>query len=183
MACSAFFKVEVIPASDWSSVNAWAFWPKLAASLACFACCAVMFEPDAGVALAAPPMIVFSVWLMALQAAVPVAGPVVLAADPAGLADGLAAALVSCAPPLLLQPATAAAAIATAPMASFFLITCSPSGPARLPVSRSRGLPVADPSRLSTISDECLAFCAHLHRLASAARESGQHRLKQMRTG
>ena len=79
-----------------------------------------MVWPAAGVALAAPPMIVFSVELMALQAAVPVAGPVVAAGD------GVLAALVSCALPPLLQPATAAAASAIAPMASFFLIVCSP---------------------------------------------------------
>ena len=57
------------------------------------------------------------------------AGPVVAAGV------GLLAALVSCALPPLLQPATAAAASAIAPMASFFLIVCSPSGPADLPLS------------------------------------------------
>src|ERR1700727_3330148 len=128
LTCSACFRVVVIPCCDWSSVKAWAFWPRLTASLACIACCLVW--PAAGVALAAPPMIVFSVELMALQAAVPVAGPVVAAGD------GVLAALVSCAlPPLLLQPGTAAAASAIAPMASFFLIVCSPSGPAALPAA------------------------------------------------
>jgi hypothetical protein len=116
-----------------------------------------MFEPAAGVAPAALSMIVFRVWLMELQAAVPVAGPVVLLADGAGLL----AALVSCALPLLLQPATAAAAIATAPIASFFLIACSSSGPA--------GVPGADPSRYSTLSDDYFTFCVHPRWLMSAA--------------
>src|ERR1700684_3703388 len=116
-------------------------------------------------------MIVFSVELIALQAAVPVAGPVVAAGV------GLLAALVSCAlPPLLLQPATAAAASAIAPMASFFLIVCSPSGPADLPASAGvgwylLGSPGADPSRLGTMSDVCLAFCVHLPRLSSGGND------------
>jgi hypothetical protein len=81
-------------------------------------------------------MIVFSVELMALQAAVPVAGPVVAAGDAVLAAgDAVLAALVSCVLPPLLQPATAAAASAIAPMASFFLIVCSPSGPADLPAA------------------------------------------------
>jgi hypothetical protein len=67
-------------------------------------------------------MIEFSAWLIASQAAVPVAGPVLLAS---GLLVGLLAALVSCVPPLL-HPVTAAAAAAIAPMASLFLIACSP---------------------------------------------------------
>jgi hypothetical protein len=98
------------------------------------------------------------------------AGDAVLAAG-----DAVLAALVSCVLPPLLQPATAAAASAIAPMASFFLIVCSPSGPA--------DLPVADPSRFGTMSDECLAFCAHLPRLGSGDDESRHHLLKQVRTG
>jgi hypothetical protein len=78
-------------------------------------------------------MIEFRSRLIASQAAVPVAGPVVACGEPAALLAaliavlGLLAALVWCEPPpLLLHPATATAATAIAPMASLFLIACSP---------------------------------------------------------
>src|ERR1700743_1927222 len=127
MVFSACFSVGVMPDFDWSSVKSRAFSFRLLASLACRACCTVSFP--LAVASAASPMIEFSDWLMALQAAVPVAGPVAgcgeLAGPPAAL--GVLAALLSCEPPpLLLHPATAAAATAIAPMASLFLIACSP---------------------------------------------------------
>jgi hypothetical protein len=70
--------------------------------------------------------------LIASQAAVPVAGPLLAWADPAAplaalpAVVGVLAALV-CEPPLLLlHPATATAATAIAPMASLFLMVCSP---------------------------------------------------------
>src|SRR6201996_4590076 len=135
MIFSADLSVGVIPASAWSSVNFWAFAFRLVASWACLASCTVSFL--VALALAASPMTVFSVWLIASQAAVPVAGPVVAWAEPAALlaaplvAAGVLAAGVlagtSCLPPpLLLHPATATAATAIAPMASLFLIACSP---------------------------------------------------------
>src|SRR6201996_8329905 len=131
MIFSADLSVGVIPASAWSSVNFWAFAFRLVASWACLASCTVSFL--VALALAASPMTVFSVWLIASQAAVPVAGPVVAWAEPAALlaallvAAGVLAAALSCLPPpLLLHPATATAATAIAPMASLFLIACSP---------------------------------------------------------
>jgi hypothetical protein len=104
-------------------------------------------------------MIEFSVWLIASQAAVPVAGPVLACALAVGL---LLAALVSCVPPPLLHPATAAAATAIAPMASLFLIAWFPPQGRRV----SSGV---DHSRFSTMRDHPLAFCIQTRRLGTPA--------------
>src|ERR1700760_2656625 len=125
MVCSACFRVGVMPDSDWSSMKTRAFFFRSVASWAWRASCTDSFE--VALALAAPPMIEFRSWLIWSQAAVPVPGPVVACADPAALAAalGVLGALVG-APPLLLHPAPATAATAIAPMASLFLIVCSP---------------------------------------------------------
>jgi hypothetical protein len=118
-------------------------------------------------ALAAPPMIEFRSWLIASQAAVPVAGPVVACGDPAALAAALPAVLgvlaaLVCEPPLLLHPATATAATAIAPMASLFLIAWFPPQGRRV----SSGV---DHSRFSTMRDHPLAFCIQTRRLGTPA--------------
>src|ERR1700753_3329840 len=125
MVCSACFRVGVMPDSDWSSMKTRAFFFRSMANWAWRASCTDSVE--VALALAAPPMIEFRSWLIWSQAAVPVPGPVGAGAYRAPLptAWGVLAALVW-EPPLLLHPATATAATAIAPMASLFLIVCSP---------------------------------------------------------